>query len=343
MTDWGDFNVRMLRAVTECDPVYRPTNFRTPGLRDLLADLEKHGLDSFKSWPSAGVWFYPRYGLGLRPRAAAQVVEWARQLDDTLPRRRMNRALNGLPEAHRDFDAVRLAWDQSRWPYDLDGVGESDVGRPRQHLALTGPTGPRWTKPYLNYLLCLAALSRHVSSPPTSFVEIGGGFGVLGEIVLQRDPGARYVNVDIPPLLTVASFYLSQLFGSARVRCADDVPASGPVELSGSACLPNWRVADLRGDYDAFVNSFSFQEMEPPVVQHYVDTVGALGVEYAVSLNSRSGKRQAVNGEEGGVLDPVTSDRIVAMFERHGYQVQGRYGPPLIRSAGELVVLRRTR
>ena len=37
----------------------------------------------------------------------------------------------------------------------------------------------------------------------------------------------------------------------------------------------------------------------------------------------------------------MTSGRIVAMFECHGYTLQGRYGEPLIRSAGEITVLRR--
>jgi len=91
-----------------------------------------------------------------------------------------------------------------------------------------------------------------------------------------------------------------------------------------------------------FVNSFSFQEMEPPVVDHYVGMVADLGVTYVVSLNSREGKRQATEGAEGGVLDQVTSDRIVEMFGKRGYTVSGRYGDPLIHSAGELVVLKRS-
>jgi putative sugar O-methyltransferase len=197
-------------------------------------------------------------------------------------------------------------------------------------------------------LLCLAALSRHVDEPPRHVLEIGGGFGVLGEILMQRDQHARYVNLDIPPLLTVASYYLTTLFGE-RVRIPDamddpvDDAVDDAVDPAQSACLPNWRLPDVRGPFDVFVNSFSFQEMEPHVVDHYVGMVSDIGVTYVVSLNSREGKRRATAGTEGGVLDPVTSDLIIEQFGRRGYTVCGRYGEPLIRSAGELVVLERAR
>jgi putative sugar O-methyltransferase len=334
VTDWTGMTKQLLEDVRECDPRYRPTNFWTPGLREILADLETRGLETFKSWPTAGFWFYPSYGRPLAPGTVDKTFKHAAKANPALEKLTWLRSLNGVHEATRDFDAARLTWDQDRWPVDLAGLGESAVGRPPRHYALTD-TDVRWGKPYLNYLLCLAALSRHVDAPPRHFLEIGGGFGVLGEILLQRDERARYVNVDIPPLLTVASYYLTSLFGD-RVRTPQDQDATG------SACVPTWRLPEVRGPFDVFVNSFSFQEMEPHVVDHYTGMVADLGVPYVVSLNSRAGKRLATAGTEGGVLDPVTSDRIVEMFGSRGYRVCGRYGDPLIHSAGELVVLKRS-
>ena len=198
--------------------------------------------------------------------------------------------LTGANQARRDFDAARLVWDQARWPMDIEGLGESAVGKPPQRFRLMGRGGAGWTRAYLNYLLCLAALSRHVDAPPRRFLEIGGGYGVLGEIVMSRDPDACYVDLDLPPLTTVASFYLRTLFGD-RVTIADDTIAeTGPIELAGSACLPNWRIGDVAGPFDVFVNSFSFQEMEPDVVEAYVREVAAKDVAYVVSLNSILGK-----------------------------------------------------
>ena len=87
---------------------------------------------------------------------------------------------------------------------------------------------------------------------------------------------------------------------------------------------------------------FSFQEMEPHVVANYVAKVAEKDVSYVVSLNSRKGKPKATDGGSG-VVEQVTSERIVEMFAGHGYELLGTYGPPYLRSAGELVVLRSTR
>ena len=37
--------------------------------------------------------------------------------------------------------------------------------------------------------------------------------------------------------------------------------------------LPNWRIEDLRGSIDLFVNFISFQEMEPHIVKNYISHV----------------------------------------------------------------------
>jgi len=342
MTDWAALTRRTLAGLEDCDPLYRPTNFWGPGVRRLLDDLASVGLERFKSWPTAAIWFYPTYGSGFTNEAIDALFRAAVKANPSVPKAWFATSLTGAYQARRDFDAARLAWDQARWPFDLEGLGESPVGKPPQAFRLLGADRTvGWTRPYLNYLLCLAALSRHVDAPPTSFLEIGGGYGVLGEIVLSRDPEARYINLDLPPLTTVSSFYLRTLFG-ARVAVYDDtIGDTGPIEVDASASLPNWRIGDVAGPFDVFVNSFSFQEMEPDVVAHYVAAVAAKDVAYVVSMNSRVGKPVAASDDAIGVIDPVTSDRIVALFEASGYDLLARYGDPLIQSAGELVVLRR--
>jgi putative sugar O-methyltransferase len=337
---WAELTERQLTALDVCDPVYRPTNFWGPAVRQLLADMRTRGLPVFKSWPTAREWFYPVYGNGFNNASMKRLHETALTLNPKASDTFMSAALGGGHQSRRDFDAVRLFWDQSRWPFDLDGFGESRIGQPPQFYRMTGSTEIGWCKPYLNYLLCLSALSHHVDRAPTSVIEIGGGYGVLGEILMQRDPSVRYVNLDIPPLLTVASYYLTTLFGDA-VRTFFDVPEEGPVALGASACLPNWRITDVTDTFDLFVNSYSFQEMEPDVVEHYVDAVCAKNVTYVVSLNSINGKPTADTMTEGGVIEAVTSARIIEFFEQRGYALRGRYRDPLIVSAGEIAVLER--
>jgi putative sugar O-methyltransferase len=336
VTDWQALTERTLAEIDTCDPVYRPTSFWEPGLPRILGDMEAMGLEAFKSWPTAGFWFYPRYGFGLPDDRLEAALEAAGDVSRPV---RLRRALDGYLEAERDFDVVRLAWDRHRWPFRVERFGESQVGRPPQRFAVGGRQRG-YTKPYLNYLLCLAALSQHVDAPVRSVLEIGGGFGVLGEILLRRDPEARYVDLDIPPLCTVTSYYLRELFGDRVTVYDDGYPDRLAADRSG--VLPSWRIDDVEGPFDAFVNSYSFQEMEPHVVEHYVDKVVAKDVELVVSLNSRHGKKKA-DEHEIGVQEQVTSATVVALFEERGYRLCASYGEPLIRSAGELVVLRKRR
>jgi putative sugar O-methyltransferase len=337
--DWSGMTKRSLEELRDTDSLYRPTSFWGPGLDALLADMETLGLETFKSWPTAGWWFYPRYGVGFTYAVVDEVLATVKPaLPDAQPGW-IRSALVATHEARRDFDALRLAWNQANWPCDLNGLGESKVGVPFQYYRFTNAQHG-WTRPYLNYALCMAALSMHVDAPPKRFLEIGGGFGVLGEFLMSRDPDAVYVNLDIPPLLTVASWYLHELFGD-RVGLYDSgISPTGSLDVAGSAVLPNYRLPDLTGEYDVFVNSFSFQEMEPDVVENYVDLVVARGVKWAVSLNSRLGKPVKSEGRVG-VVDPVTSARIIQMFERRGFELMGTYNSPLIHSAGQLAVLRR--
>lgn len=338
---WEEITVRSLAGLSNAPARYRPTNFWGPGLDQLLADMREHGMSRFKSWPTAAFWFYPVYGIGFSYARIEALLPRAREINPRVTEPWLRKCLTGGVEAGRDFDAARLGWDQTRWPFDLDGHGESTVGGPPQRYSLAPDPDVRHGRAYLNYLLCLAALSRHVDYPPRSFLEIGGGFAVLGEILMSRDPDARYVNLDIPPLLTVGTYYLTELFGRERVLGPDDIEEVGPVNVSGSGCLPNWRLLDLTGTYDVFVNSFSFQEMEPDVVEHYIDGVCRIGPRYVVSLNSVKGKPKTSDGHQIAVVEPVTSGRIVSMFETRGYELMSTYGRPLIISAGEIAVLRK--
>lgn len=341
-TRWTALTERLLEELQQCDPIYRPTTFWGPGVETLLDDLRVHGPETFKSWPSANTWFYPTYGPVFAPGMVSALFNAAFRLQPAVRRAWLSTSLLGGHQARRDFDVVRLAWDQERWPFDLTGIAESETGIPPQSYRFGPDAAGVWTRPYLNYLLCLAAVSRHVDAPPRRFLELGGGYGVLGEIVLARDAEATYVDLDLPPLLTVASFYLDRLFGD-RVLLYEGLPGSGAIPAEASACLPNWRIGDLRGTFDLFFNSHSFQEMEPDVVERYAEDVARLEATWVVSLNSVAGKPVRTGDNPVGVTSPVRSADIQRMFEARGYATVATYGEPLILGPAELAILRRTR
>lgn len=327
MTDTAPYDDRLFTLMQEmasADEMYAPTSFWGPGVRSLLSDYFKLGLEKFKRWPSSHSWFYSVYGDRF---SKAQIEMLATHVQESMNLKmqpsRLNALLNGALEARRDFDVARSAWDQSRWPMDFS-FGESGHGSSPQGFHLAGPDGPVFGRPFLNYLLVLAALSKHVEEVPQSFLEIGGGFGVLGEIVIKSNAAASYVDVDLPPLCVVANYYLDHA-----------------IPEGDTLTIPPWQIGSLDRSADVFVNSYSFQEMEPHVVTNYASHVERIGPKYVVSLNSVGGKRRADpdKPEAGGAVEPVTSEFIVRTFSDLGYRLCGRYQDPLVRSAAEAVVM----
>ena len=260
---------RLVDELEVCDPRFRPTNFWRPGVAQLMSDFDVRKLREFKSWPSSSAWFYPKYGQGFGNQVIGEVLELARSRGVAASDPWLTGALGGGLDARRDFDAIRLAWDQDNWPFDIEGFGESRYGRPPQRYRLGERSDVAWGRPYLNYLLCLAGLSSHVECPPRRVLELGGGFGVLGEMLHQRDPWTQYVNVDIPPLVVIAEAYLSRLLGRDLVVNEESYLPVADQSNWAAASLPSWRFPDVVGPFDVFVNSYSFQEMEPEVMARY--------------------------------------------------------------------------
>jgi putative sugar O-methyltransferase len=182
--------------------------------------------------------------------------------------------------------------------------------------------GLHFTKPMLNYLKGLAFFRRACPQERLgSVLEIGGGYGSLGEILLKSDTEVRYVNVDIPPVAAVSSYYLSQLFGKDAVMSYSTSRELLEIELGVllatcriAVCTP-WQLPKIRGTVDLFVNYVSFQEMEPHVVENYVHQVTPLINRYALIRNSVTGKKKASVAGSLGVRRRTTLEMIIEYFD----------------------------
>lgn len=341
---WRSSLTLAIDSVESADTLYRPTSFWQPGLTSLMADLEERGLDTFKRWPSSLFFFYPI----VRPTLSyAQIDAMQPALREHAPAVAdwvFRQMLTGSKEANADMDVVLAYLDTDRLPLDVTKYGESVIGDPPQRYRPFGPEGPAFGKPHLNYLKLLAAVSRYIDSPLQSVVEIGSGCGVLGEILKSSIAGLQYVNLDIPPLSTIAHYYLSSVFPEETFLSNLDVTDGREVAVGAghpSASLSSWQLPQLRGTADLFVNSFSFQEMEPHVVENYARLISGLNTRYVVSLNSRDGKPLAANAAVG-VEEQVTSQFICDAFAAVGYEVVARLGRPAAPPQAELAILRRT-
>jgi putative sugar O-methyltransferase len=111
--------------------------------------------------------------------------------------------------------------------------------------------------------------------PNITVVELGGGYGRLGWLLLSAVPGLRYVAVDIPPALAVAQRYLTTLFPALPAypfRRGSADPAG--VARSRLAFLTPNQLDELPPiGADVFVNISSLQEMRPDQISRYLGLV----------------------------------------------------------------------
>jgi putative sugar O-methyltransferase len=259
----------------------------------------------------------------------------------------LEKFLNGEMNAVSDYRVLLAADNPERLPY-LHRFTESVVGEPVEHFEFDGRT---FSRSSLNYLLGLALLKKHLQDDvPKTVLEVGGGFGSLGEVLAHSGiEGVRYIDIDIPPTSFVAQYYLTEVLGRDNVTGyveTRDLPAIEIDKLPKASVLGAWQIEKLQGRIDLFVNFISFQEMEPHIVENYLKQVVRLGARWILLRNMREGK-QIKRGEDSvGVETPIRSEDYLAMLP--GYELLQRnvfpYGYKTVDGYhSELLLLRQKR
>ena len=112
-------------------------------------------------------------------------------------------------------------------------------------------------------------LKKHVDSDDNikTIFEVGGGFGMLGEI-FKCSVGSKYINIDIPPMSFISWTYLSNIYADIAIEsCVHEKETLNISELGPCSVSNSSDIEKLEGKIDLFVNFISFQEMEPDVVE----------------------------------------------------------------------------
>ena len=283
----------MLEDMEAEDALYQPTTFWSRCAREIVSDIETLGIDSFRRHPSALLYYVPEYPdhSGLK-RTVARVL--------------------GRPSLAQGM--ARSQW--AKLPQDSDlplfDFSESDHGEPRQHVELDGR---RHSRSSLNYLRGLAMLHHHVdASVVRSALEIGGGYGTLGEILLKGYSDSFYVNVDIPPLAHVSAQYLRAVFGQDAVAGYEQTRDMEVIDLTElrqkyrAVVLCAWQLPRVQGRVDLFCNFISFQEMEPETVQNYARQVQPLTGRFLLLRNSSKGQRTGPGHVAPAVDQPILAE-----------------------------------
>jgi putative sugar O-methyltransferase len=277
---------------------YQPTVFWDEASSRIADELIAHGFERFRALPSALSFFVPTYGTPGSSYTREQVEGLRHWFSETHPQASkpaigLERFITGESSAHADYRVLLAADDVSLLPR-LHTFTESAVGGPVEHFEFDGR---KFSRSSLNYLLGLALLKKHIGNNSLRTVmEIGAGFGVLGEILASSAiEGSRYIDIDIPPTSCVAEYYLSEVLGAENVATYSQTCDRAEIEIASlpqASVLCSWQIEQLRGEVDLFVNFISFQEMEPHIVANYLSHVTRLKASWILLRNLREGKQK---------------------------------------------------
>ena len=125
------------------------------------------------------------------------------------------------------------------------------------------------------YNLC--ELDPRVATDEIVVADLGAGWGRLGFVLMQANPRAHYVVLDIPETLLIASEHLPHLmkqcsvghYAQARSLAQFDRATLFGKQLWLLGCHDLPRFAE--GSIDVAVNVASFQEMSPDQANAYID------------------------------------------------------------------------
>ena len=341
--------IRAREDMNQQTSLYKPTVFWEEASTQIVAELCQHGVQNFRNLPTALGYFAPTYGIPGGSFSEQQVQELTHFHLRQFPENRksylaLSQFLRGNMAALSDFRVLTASDNQKKLPY-LHYFSESAIGTPVEQFEFNNR---RYSRSALNYLLGLSLLKQHLGDfVPRTVLEIGGGFGTLGEILANAQiPDLRYIDIDIPPTSFVAEYYLSKVLGKEHVTTYLQTANKSSIEIAQltiATVLCSWQIEKLRGEVDLFVNFISFQEMEPHIVQNYLSHVMRLKARWVLLRNMREGKQLRKNGFSG-VDTPILGEDYLRMLPDYelveknivpfGYQTVDGYH-------SELLLLRR--
>lgn len=118
-------------------------------------------------------------------------------------------------------------------------------------------------------------------------LELGGGFGGLGDFLVRDHADLTYIDVDLPENMALTAFYLLSAHPDKKIALFGEVDLK-TVDLHAydALVLPNFAMADLQDNtVDLSFNSYSLAEMSLSNVANYIAQFNRITTKFIYHVN----------------------------------------------------------
>ena len=314
----------MLADADKAPAIFSPGPYWKPHADLMIGLVERHGIEKFRAIPdkaliafATGNQFKPPASRALKLNDALRRLPVIGRFSDALARDVDIGYGRARSEANYKLHVV-FALLQEIAP-DLAELKESSVGNPPVFSIYERS----FSEMFLLKLLEIALLRQHDDFENIkNVVEVGGSYGLVGEILRKRYPAIRYTLVDLAPVAGFAQYYLSNVFpggvsgfgektdAAIHIRCAHQLPEIGD-------------------HFDLFINVASFQEMSAEQVAMYANFARTHSDIVYLNNNRKSGSNGLTTDDYARLLQPMERAASWNSTLHEGYQ------PVLFRMPGK--------
>jgi len=194
----------------------------------------------------------------------------------------------------------------------ISDIEISTFGNPDDSFEIKGR---KYSMAFLNNYIRLCYAQQYIQLKGNeTIVELGSGSGHQVEVLKKVFPDLTILCFDLPYTIYLGYKYLyntlgedqviNPLIGSKMNNLSEVV--NGKVNMFG-----NWKFPLLNNfKFDVFWNAASFGEMEPKIVENYINII-LEGCQFIYLLQARHGKE---SGKKTGVIVPITFDNYDSML-----------------------------
>lgn len=294
--------------------IYKPTSFWKNACKNITDDIYEFGIENFRSFKRPS-FFVPTYGVPGNSFSDEMKNYLFQQIEKNGTKKQLlafQQFINGYNHALSDYRVFLSSNNENINPL-LNNFSENEYGKPLEQFIFNNK---KYSRSSLNYILGLCFLKKHLKHQEEikTVLEIGGGFGSLGEI-LKNTKGLKYIDIDIPPVSFIAHKYLKNVYGDSNIEPYINNKENIIIkDLKPCSVFNSWDIEKLEGVIDLFVNFISFQEMEPNIVENYLKHVKRLNPNWILLRNIKEGKNKKINSKAVGVKIPIKSIDYIEML-----------------------------